>query len=83
MCSGDTNLITLCMQMSIEYIKNKLATVRGHLVEAQMDFLKDQKMWTSDDSIDWRGLNPVGLLDLSALQTNSRSSDAANIPLKG
>lgn len=45
--------------MPIEYIKNKLATVRGHLVEAQMDFLKDEKMWTSDDSIDWRGLNPV------------------------
>lgn len=57
--------------MPIEYIKNKLATVRGHVVEAQMDFLKDQKMWTSDDNIDWRGLNPVGLLRFPSPANNS------------
>jgi len=57
-------------QMPLDYIKRKLATVRGHLVEAQMDFLKDQGSWTSDDTFDWRGLNPVGLHDFSTLQSH-------------
>ncbi|KAF8317462.1 phospholipase D/nuclease [Clavulina sp. PMI_390] len=43
----------------IEYLKNRLALVRGHLVEAQLDFLKDDKGWTSDDSLDWKGMNPT------------------------
>lgn len=45
--------------VSIDEIKEKLSSIRGHLVEAQLDFLKDEKGWTSDDSIDWKGLNPT------------------------
>lgn len=45
--------------MPLEYIKGKLDSVRGHLVEAQLDFLKDEKNWTSDDNMDWKGMNPV------------------------
>ena len=63
-----TNSFIARLQIPLDYIKNKLATVRGHLVEAQMDFLKDQGSWTSDDSVDWRGLNPVGHHGFSTLQ---------------
>lgn len=45
--------------MPLEYIKGRLAKVRGNIVEAQLDFLKDEKGWTSDDSLDWSGMNPV------------------------
>lgn len=46
-------------QLSLEEIKGRLAKVRGHLVTAPLDFLADQTDLTSDDSFDWRGLNPT------------------------
>ncbi len=61
--------------LSLEAIKDRLAEgefiflsgrtplhlclVRGHLVTAPLEFLADQHDFTSDDSFDWRGLNPT------------------------
>ncbi|KAF8324713.1 uncharacterized protein EI90DRAFT_2976883 [Cantharellus anzutake] len=45
--------------LSLYEIKNRLAEVRGHLVTAPLDFLADERELTSDDSFDWRGLNPT------------------------
>lgn len=43
--------------LSIDYIKNRLSEVKGHLVTAQLDFVDGEKELTDDDTIDWRGFN--------------------------
>lgn len=69
--------------MPIEYIKGKLSTIRGNLVEAQLDFLKDEKGWTSDDSLDWSGMNPVSSSGMiySELSSDSYFVDSTDLHL--
>lgn len=45
--------------MPLEEIKGQLAQLKGHLVEAPLDFLADDPEWTSDDSFIWSGLDPT------------------------
>jgi len=40
-------------------VEDRLSTIRGHLVEAQLDFLSEEKDWTSDDSFLWSGGDPA------------------------
>jgi hypothetical protein len=40
-------------------VEERLSTVRGHLVEAQLNFLSGEKDWTSDESFLWSGADPT------------------------
>jgi hypothetical protein len=44
---------------SLDNVEERLSTVRGHLVEAQLDFLSEEKDWTSDTSLLWSGVDPA------------------------
>lgn len=43
----------------LDYAEERLSAVRGHLVEAQLNFLSGEKDWTSDDSFLWSGADPT------------------------
>lgn len=43
------------LEAPVEYVEERLSTIRGHLVEAQLDFLSEEEGWTSDDSFIWSG----------------------------
>jgi len=43
--------------MPLQRVKDRLSEVRGHLVEAPLDFLIDDKEFVS--GVEWKGLNPT------------------------
>jgi len=43
----------------LENVEERLSTIRGHLVEAQLNFLTEEKDWTSDTSVLWSGVDPA------------------------
>ncbi|KAF8305767.1 phospholipase D/nuclease [Clavulina sp. PMI_390] len=45
--------------VSHDTLEARLTNVKGHLVEAQLDFLIEEKEWTSSDNLLWAGLDPV------------------------
>ncbi|KAG8894094.1 hypothetical protein FRB99_001525, partial [Tulasnella sp. 403] len=49
----------IASDMSLPQVKEKLASIRGALVTAPLDFLIEEKKLTSDENPDWLGLNPT------------------------
>jgi phospholipase D1/2 len=47
----------LATDLDLKVVKSKLAQIHGHLVEAPLEFLIDQKDLV--ENRDWQGLNPT------------------------
>ena len=43
----------------LDSVEGRLSTIRGHLVEAQLNFLSEETDWTSDQAVIWSGLDPA------------------------